>query len=48
MLTTDIMKEKLQSALSVKRYIHTMGVAEEANEISRNLWHSTRQKKKQK
>lgn len=24
------MQEKLQSALSVKRYIHTMGVSEEA------------------
>ncbi len=34
MLTTDIMKEKLQSALSVKRYIHTMGVAEEAMKLA--------------
>nr|WP_279282647.1 bis(5'-nucleosyl)-tetraphosphatase (symmetrical) YqeK [Clostridium sp. MD294] len=28
------MKEKLQSALSVKRYIHTMGVAEEAVKLA--------------
>ena len=34
MLTTDVMKEKLQSALSVKRYIHTMGVAEEAMKLA--------------
>ena len=30
MLSIETMQEKLQSALSVKRYIHTMGVAEEA------------------
>ena len=30
MLSLETMQEKLQSALSVKRYIHTMGVAEEA------------------
>ncbi len=30
MLPIETMQEKLQSALSVKRYIHTMGVAEEA------------------
>ena len=29
-LDTCVMKEKLQSALSVKRYVHTLGVAEEA------------------
>ena len=29
-LSVEVMQEKLQSALSVKRYIHTMGVAEEA------------------
>lgn len=29
-LDISVMKEKLQSALSVKRYIHTLGVAEEA------------------
>ena len=34
MLTTKVMKEKLQSALSVKRYIHTMGVAEEAMKLA--------------
>ena len=30
MLPIEVMQEKLQSALSVKRYIHTMGVSEEA------------------
>lgn len=30
MLSLETMQEKLQSALSVKRYIHTMGVSEEA------------------
>ncbi len=33
-LDVDTMKEKLQSALSVKRYIHTMGVAEEAVKLA--------------
>lgn len=30
MLEPGVMQEKLQSALSIKRYIHTLGVAEEA------------------
>ncbi len=30
MLPIEVMQEKLQSTLSVKRYIHTMGVSEEA------------------
>lgn len=34
MLSTTEMKEKLQSALSVKRYIHTLSVAEEAERLS--------------
>lgn len=34
MLPIEIMREKLQSALSVKRYIHTMGVAEEAKKLA--------------
>lgn len=34
MLPIETMREKLQSALSVKRYIHTMGVAEEAVKLA--------------
>lgn len=34
MLPVETMREKLQSALSVKRYIHTMGVAEEAVKLA--------------
>lgn len=34
MLPVETMQEKLQSALSVKRYIHTMGVAEEAVKLA--------------
>lgn len=34
MLPIETMQEKLQSALSVKRYIHTMGVAEEAVKLA--------------
>ncbi len=34
MLPVETMREKLQSALSVKRYIHTMGVAEEAIKLA--------------
>lgn len=34
MLPIETMQEKLQSALSVKRYIHTMGVAEEAGKLA--------------
>lgn len=34
MLSVEEMKEKLQSALSVKRYIHTMGVEEEAVKLA--------------
>ncbi len=34
MLPIETMREKLQSALSVKRYIHTMGVAEEAIKLA--------------
>lgn len=45
MLTTDVMKEKLQSALSVKRYIHTMGVAEEAMKLA-EIYGTMQDKKK--
>lgn len=34
MLSLDTMREKLQSALSVKRYIHTMGVVDEAEKLA--------------
>ncbi len=34
MLSIETMQEKLQSALSVKRYIHTMGVSEEAVKLA--------------
>ena len=34
MLSIQTMQEKLQSAMSVKRYIHTMGVAEEAVKLA--------------
>ncbi|MBO5148793.1 MAG: nicotinate-nucleotide adenylyltransferase, partial [Anaerotignum sp.] len=34
MLPISTMQEKLQSAISVKRYIHTMGVAEEAVKLA--------------
>ncbi|WP_313524729.1 nicotinate-nucleotide adenylyltransferase [Anaerotignum sp.] len=34
MLDLDVMQEKLQSALSIKRYIHTMGVADEAERLA--------------
>ncbi len=34
MLSVEMMQEKLQSALSVKRYIHTMGVSEEAVKLA--------------
>lgn len=34
MLPIETIQEKLQSALSVKRYIHTMGVAEEAGKLA--------------
>lgn len=34
MLSVETMQEKLQSALSVKRYIHTMGVSEEAVKLA--------------
>lgn len=34
MLDTEKIKEKLQSALSVERYIHTLGVAEEAKKLA--------------
>ena len=37
MLPVETMQEKLQSALSVKRYIHTMGVAEEAVKLEIQL-----------
>lgn len=33
-LDIDTIKEKLQSALSIKRYIHTLGVAEEAVKLA--------------
>lgn len=33
-LSIDTMKEKLQSALSIKRYIHTMGVVDEAIKLA--------------
>ena len=34
MLSVETMQEKLQSALSVKRYIHTMGVSQEAVKLA--------------
>lgn len=34
MLPLEVMQEKLQSALSVKRYIHTLGVADEAVKLA--------------
>ncbi len=34
MLDINTMQEKLQSALSIKRYIHTMGVADEAERLA--------------
>ncbi|KXL52864.1 nicotinate-nucleotide adenylyltransferase [Anaerotignum neopropionicum] len=34
MLELDVMQEKLQSAMSIKRYIHTMGVADEAERLA--------------
>ncbi len=36
MLDVDTIKEKLGSALSVERYIHTMGVYEEARRLAAN------------
>ena len=35
MLDTEKIKEKLQSSLSIERYIHTLGVAEEAKKLGR-------------
>lgn len=40
MLPVETMQEKLQSALSVKRYIHTMGVAEEAVKLAEIYGHA--------
>lgn len=34
MLSVDVIKEKLQSALSIDRYIHTLGVAKEAQKLA--------------
>ena len=34
MLSVDVIKEKLQSALSIDRYIHTLGDAEEAQKLA--------------
>ena len=34
MLDTEKIKEKLQSSLSIERYIHTLGVAEEAKKLA--------------
>ena len=34
-LDKDIIQEKLQSSLSIKRYIHTLGVVEEAKNLSK-------------
>lgn len=34
MLDLEVMQEKLQSALSIKRYIHTLGVADEAERLA--------------
>ncbi len=45
MLTKEVIKEKLQSALSVKRYIHTMGVAEQAIKLA-EIYGSTQEKQK--
>lgn len=36
MLSVDKIKEKLQSAMSIERYIHTLGVAEEAKKLAAN------------
>ena len=33
MLDTETIKAKLQSALSIERYIHTLGVADEAMKL---------------
>ena len=35
MLDTEKIKEKLQSSLSIERYIHTLGVAEEAEKLAK-------------
>ena len=35
MLDTEKIKEKLQSSLSIERYIHTLGVAEEAEKMAK-------------
>jgi len=43
-LGLDVMKEKLQSALSVKRYIHTMGVVEEAVKLTQIYGNQDEQK----
>lgn len=45
MLPLEVMQEKLQSALSVKRYIHTMGVAEEASRLAEIYGTQTDQQK---
>ena len=34
MLDTETIKAKLQSALSIERYIHTLGVADEAMKLA--------------
>lgn len=36
MLSVEKIKEKLQSALSIERYIHTLGVANEAKKLAEN------------
>ncbi len=37
MLDIDTMKEKLQSSLSIERYIHTLGVTEEAKKLAKQF-----------
>lgn len=45
MLDTETIKEKLQSALSIERYIHTLGVAEEAKKLAETYGDSVLVKK---
>ncbi len=41
MLDKSVMQEKLQSSLSIKRYIHTMGVVKEAKKLAKIYGDST-------
>lgn len=47
MLPIDNIKEKLQSSLSIERYIHTLGVAEEAKRLAVNYGDNELVKKSQ-